>query len=58
MTNESETIAGRQGWLNVLLRSREGSLILLIAVMTVVTPSLNPRFISPQSLKDLMLKRL
>jgi rhamnose transport system permease protein len=55
MTNESKGTTGGQGWLNVLLRSREGNLVLLIAVMTVLTTSLNPRFISPQSLKDLML---
>jgi rhamnose transport system permease protein len=55
MTNGSKSTASGQGWLNVLLRSREGSLVLLIAVMTVLTTSLNPRFISPQSLKDLML---
>jgi rhamnose transport system permease protein len=54
MTKEPKSTAG-QSWLNVMLRSREGSLVLLIAVLTVVTTSLNPRFISPQSLKDLML---
>ena len=37
------------------MRSREGSLVLLIAVLTVLTTALNPRFVSPQSLKDLML---
>ncbi|MBV8141770.1 MAG: ABC transporter permease [Verrucomicrobia bacterium] len=55
MSTESKPAAGGQGWHNVLLRSREGSLVLLIAFMTVLTTSLNPRFISPQSLKDLML---
>src|ERR1700731_4307367 len=55
MTAESKSTGGGQGWLNVLLRSREGSLLLLIAVLTVLTTTLNPRFISPQSLKDLML---
>jgi rhamnose transport system permease protein len=38
-----------------MLRSREGSLVVLIALLTLVTTSLNPRFVSPQSLKDLML---
>src|SRR6201997_386345 len=55
MTNESKGTTGGQGWLNVLLRSREGNLVLLIAILTAITTSLNPRFISPQSLKDLML---
>src|SRR5258707_13092172 len=41
--------------MNGLVRSREGSLVLLIAVLTVLTTALNPRFISPQSLKELML---
>ena len=37
------------------MRSREASLVLLIAVLTAITTVLNPRFLSPQSLKDLML---
>ena len=55
MTTELKSSGGGQGWLNVLMRSREGSLVLLIAILTVLTTALNPRFISPQSLKDLML---
>src|SRR6516225_5649251 len=43
------------GWLNVFMRSREASLVLLIALLTAFTTVLNPRFLSPQSLKDLML---
>ena len=38
-----------------MLRSREGSLVVLIALLTLVTTSLNPRFVSPPNLKDLML---
>src|SRR6202162_3297738 len=55
MTTESKNTAAGQVWLSSLMRSREGSLVLLIAVLTVLTTGLNPRFISPQSLKDLML---
>src|ERR1700746_1061222 len=55
MTTELKNTGGGQGWLNVLTRSREGSLVLLIAVLTALTTALNPRFLSPQSLKDLML---
>jgi rhamnose transport system permease protein len=55
MTPEPKTTESGPGALKVLLRSRESSLVLLIAVLTVVTTSLNPRFVSPQSLKDLML---
>jgi rhamnose transport system permease protein len=55
MTTESKSTAAGQMWLNALMRSRQGSLVLLIAVLTVLTTALNPRFISPQSLKDLML---
>ena len=31
MTTESKSTGGGQGWLNVLMRSREGSLVILIA---------------------------
>jgi len=55
MTKQAENTAEGQGWLNALFRSRETSLVLLIAVLTAVTTTLNPRFLSPQSLKDLML---
>ncbi len=55
MTKELKSTADGHGWMNALVRSREGSLVLLIAVLTVLTTALNPRFISPQSLKDLML---
>jgi len=55
MTKQPENTAEGQGWLNALFRSRETSLVLLIAVLTAVTTTLNPRFLSPQSLKDLML---
>src|SRR6201987_1058637 len=41
--------------LKVFMRSREASLVLLIAILTAITTILNPRFLSPQSLKDLML---
>src|ERR1700730_16589196 len=55
MTTAWKNRAAGQMWLNALMRSREGSLVLLIAVLTVLTTALNPRFVSPQSLKDLML---
>jgi rhamnose transport system permease protein len=55
MTAEPKTTGSGPGALKVLMRSRESSLVLLIAVLTVLTTSLNPRFVSPQSLKDLML---
>src|SRR5215469_16056148 len=55
MTKEAKNATDSQGWVNVLFRSRETSLVLLIAVLTAVTTALNPRFLSPQSLKDLML---
>src|SRR6202162_1607542 len=55
MTEESKSAYDKQGWLNVLVRSRETSLVLLIVALTVLTTVLNPRFLSPQSLKDLML---
>src|ERR1700740_3016419 len=46
---------GTPGWIKALFRSREISLLLLIAALTTMTTALNPRFLSPQSLKDLML---
>jgi rhamnose transport system permease protein len=55
MTNESKSPASGKAWLNALMGSREASLVLLIAVLTLLTTALNPRFVSPQSLKDLML---
>src|SRR5215475_11298882 len=55
MIKEAKNAADGQGWVNALFRSRETSLVLLIAVLTAVTTVLNPRFLSPQSLKDLML---
>jgi rhamnose transport system permease protein len=55
MTNEAKTISEIPGWLNALVRSREASLILLIIALTAVTTVLNPRFLTPLSLKDLML---
>jgi rhamnose transport system permease protein len=55
MTKEVKRASLGPGWLNVFMRSREASLVLLIALLTAFTTVLNPRFISPQSLKDLML---
>src|SRR5215469_18308987 len=55
MTQEVKNKSNGTGWLSVLMRSREASLVLLILVLTVITTVLNPRFLSPQSLKDLML---
>src|SRR5215469_9746771 len=55
MTKQDKMAVLSQGWINALFRSREVSLVMLIAVLTVVTTALNPRFLSPQSLKDLML---
>jgi len=55
MTQEVKNKSNGTGWLSVLMRSREASLVLLILVLTVLTTALNPRFLSPQSLKDLML---
>src|SRR5262252_4315111 len=55
MTQEVKNTSSGTGWLSVLMRSREASLVLLIVVLTVLTTSLNPGFLSPQSLKDLML---
>jgi rhamnose transport system permease protein len=55
MTKEAKNIAEGHGWWSVLIRRRETSLVLLIALLTFLTTALNPRFLSPQSLKDLML---
>src|SRR5215831_9332448 len=55
MTQEVKNKSNGTGWLSVLMRSREASLLLLILVLTILTTALNPRFLSPQSLKDLML---
>src|SRR5215471_11050218 len=55
MTKESENALSLADRLKVFMRSREASLVLLIAVLTLITTSLNPGFLSPQSLKDLML---
>src|SRR5215510_2396747 len=55
MIKEAQNAADGQGWMNALFRSRETSLVLLIAVLAAITTVLNPRFLSPQSLKDLML---
>ena len=52
---ELKSSADGHGWINALVRSREASLVLLIAVLTALTTVLNPRFVNPQSLKDLML---
>src|SRR6516225_7972086 len=55
MTRELKNAPNGSGWVNVLMRSREASLVLSIVVLTAVTATLNPRFLTPQSLKDLML---
>ncbi|MBV9129065.1 MAG: ABC transporter permease [Verrucomicrobia bacterium] len=56
MTDQGKSIvANNNVWVGTLLRSREASLVLLILALTATTNILNPRFLSPQSLKDLML---
>src|SRR5690349_6193983 len=55
MTKEAKSASDGQSGLKMLVRSREASLVLLIIGLTALTTALNPRFISPQSLKDLML---
>src|SRR5215472_8154529 len=55
MTKEFENMPNALDRLKVFMRSREASLVLLIAILTATTTVLNPRFLSPQSLKDLML---
>jgi rhamnose transport system permease protein len=55
VNTEWKSGARNNQWLRSLLRSRQASLVLLIAALAVVTDLLNPRFLSAQSLKDLML---
>jgi rhamnose transport system permease protein len=55
MTGELNRASDGRSWLNVLTRGREASLVLLILALTALTTVLNPRFLTPQSLKDLML---
>ena len=55
MTKEIESPPNGLGQLRIFMRSREASLVLLIAVLMAITTVLNPRFLNPQSLKDLML---
>jgi rhamnose transport system permease protein len=55
MSKETENAADGKSWLNALMRSREASLVALIVILAALTTALNPRFLSPQSLKDLML---
>jgi rhamnose transport system permease protein len=55
MTNGGKTFVEGNAWLRKVIRSREASLVLLIVALTATTNILNPRFLSPQSLKDLML---
>src|SRR6516225_2980772 len=55
MTKEFESRPNALDRLKAFMRSREASLVLLIAALTAITTVLNPRFLSPQSLKDLML---
>jgi rhamnose transport system permease protein len=45
----------RTTWFRALLRGRESNLVLLIVILAATTDFLNPRFLSAQSLKDLML---
>jgi L-rhamnose mutarotase len=52
MIEEVKSASDNRWWLNVLTRSREASLVLLIVALTALTTALNPRFLSPQSLKD------
>ena len=54
MTTKTTDISGAQ-WLRVLLQSREISLLILLAALTVITTALNPRFLSGQSIKDMLL---
>jgi rhamnose transport system permease protein len=55
MSKEANTTSEGPSWLNALVRSREASLVLLIVALTAITTALNPRFLTPLSLKDLML---
>ena len=54
MMKETTDNSGAQ-WLRVLLNSREISLLILLAALTLITTALNPRFLSGQSIKDLLL---
>ena len=54
MTTETTDTSGGQ-WLRVLSRSREISLLILLAALTLLTTVLNPRFLSGQSIKDILL---
>lgn len=52
----TQTTGSQSGqWLSVFLRSREISLLILLAALTTVTTLLNPRFLSGQSVKDMLL---
>ena len=42
-------------WIGTLTRSREFSVFLALALLIAVTVAANPRFLSPQSIKDLLL---
>jgi rhamnose transport system permease protein len=53
--NQSTHNRERTTWFRALLRGRESSLVLLIVILAATTDFLNPRFLSAQSLKDLML---
>jgi rhamnose transport system permease protein len=53
--NQPNNNGDRTPWFRALVRSRESTLVLLIVTLAVTTDLLNPRFLSPQSLKDLML---
>jgi rhamnose transport system permease protein len=55
VSTDSQSVIGNHDWLRSLVRSREASLVLLIIVLAVTTDLLNPRFLSAQSLKDLLL---
>ena len=54
MTTKTTDTSGAQ-WLRVLLQSREISLLILLAALTMITTLLNPRFLSGQSIKDMLL---
>jgi rhamnose transport system permease protein len=53
--NQRNNTGERTARFRALLRGRESSLVLLIVILATTTDLLNPRFLSPQSLKDLML---
>jgi rhamnose transport system permease protein len=53
--NQSSHNGERRTWFRALFRGRESSLVLLIVILAATTDLLNPRFLSAQSLKDLML---